>query len=181
MTGIRKLSCNSVPLTFAQEYLQKASIPLPEPLMKKLIFSALALVSLAIPSAGCAQQPPIIDRQLFFGEVQIAGAQISPDGQYLSFLKPYKGTRNIRVKKATDPVSAARPVSAEPTRPIPGYFWSRDSKYILYVQDVGGDENFNVYAIDPTLAADPQTGGPPTRALTDLKGVPPLIFAVPKS
>jgi len=149
--------------------------------MKNLIFSALALVSLAIPIAVCAQQPPIIDRQLFFGEVQIAGAQISPDGQYLSFLKHYKGTRNIWVKKATDPFSAARPVSAEPTRPIPGYFWSRDSKYILYVQDVGGDENFNVYAIDPTLAADPKTGVPPTRALTDLKGVRTLIFAVPKS
>lgn len=149
--------------------------------MKKLIFSALALVSVAIPITICAQQPPIIDRQLFFGEVQIAGAQISPDGQYLSFLKPYKGTRNIWVKKATDPFSAARPVSAEPSRPIPGYFWSRDSKYILYVQDVGGDENFNVYAIDPTLAADPKTGVPPTRALTDLKGVRTLIFAVPKS
>jgi dipeptidyl aminopeptidase/acylaminoacyl peptidase len=149
--------------------------------MKNLIFSALVLVSLTIPIAVCAQQPPIIDRQLFFGEVQIAGAQISPDGQYLSFLKPYKGTRNIWVKKATDPFSAARPVSAEPTRPIPGYFWSRDSKYILYVQDLGGDENFNVYAIDPTLAADPKTGVPPTRALTDLKGVRTLIFAVPKS
>ena len=149
--------------------------------MKKLIFSALALVSLPIPIAVCAQQPPIIDRQLFFGEVQIAGAQISPDGQYLSFLKPYKGTRNIWVKKATDPFSAARPVSAEPTRPIPGYFWSRDSKYILYVQDLGGDENFNVYAIDPTLAADSKTGVPPTRSLTDLKGVRTQIFAVPKS
>jgi hypothetical protein len=149
--------------------------------MKKLFFPALVLVSLAIPIAVRAQQPPIIDRQLFFGEVQIAGAQISPDGQYLSFLKPYKGTRNIWIKKATDPFSAARPVSAEATRPIPGYFWSRDSKYILYVQDAGGDENFNVYAIDPTLAADPKIGVPPTRALTDLNGVRTLIFAVPKS
>jgi hypothetical protein len=33
--------------------------------MKKLIFSALALVGLAIPIAVCSQQPPIIDRQLF--------------------------------------------------------------------------------------------------------------------
>jgi hypothetical protein len=90
--------------------------------MKKLLFSALVLVGLAIPIPVRAQQPPIIDRQLFFGEVQIAGAQISPDGQYLSFLKPYKGTRNIWVKKATDPFSAARPISAEATRPIPSYF-----------------------------------------------------------
>src|ERR1700731_4204096 len=103
--------------------------------MKKLIFPALALVGLAIPIAVYAQQPPIIDRQLFFGEVQIASAQISPDGRYLSFLKPYKGTRNIWVKKATDPFSAARPVSVEATRPLRGYFWSRDSKYILYAQD----------------------------------------------
>ena len=128
-----------------------------------------------------AQQPPIIDRQLFFGEIQIAGAQISPDGQYLSFLKPYKGTRNIWVKKAGEPFSAARPMSAEATRPIRSYFWSRDSKYILYSQDVGGDENFNVYAIDPSQPADPATGVPPTRALTNMKGVRTEIFAAPRA
>jgi len=55
----------------------------------------MTLASVATPIAAQAQQPPIIDRQQFFGEVQIAGAQISPDGQYISFLKPYKGTRNI--------------------------------------------------------------------------------------
>jgi dipeptidyl aminopeptidase/acylaminoacyl peptidase len=128
-----------------------------------------------------AQQPPIIDRALFFGEIQIAGAQISPDGQYISFLKPYKGTRNLWVKKANEPFTAARPVSAEAARPVRGYFWSRDSKYLLYAQDNAGDENFNIYAIDPTLAADPKTGVPPTRALTDLKKVRTEIFAVPRS
>jgi dipeptidyl aminopeptidase/acylaminoacyl peptidase len=49
------------------------------------------------------------------------------------------------------------------------------------VQDAGGDENFNVYAIDPTLPADAKTGVPPTRALTNLKGVRTEIFAVPKA
>jgi dipeptidyl aminopeptidase/acylaminoacyl peptidase len=149
--------------------------------VNKSIVSAVALVSLAAPLVARSQQPPIIDRQMFFGEVQIAGAQISPDGQYLSFLKPYKGTRNIWVKKADEPFSAARPVSAEATRPIRGYFWSRDSKYILYSQDAAGDENFNIYAIDPTVAADPKTGVPPTRALTNLKKVRTEIFAAPKN
>jgi dipeptidyl aminopeptidase/acylaminoacyl peptidase len=139
------------------------------------------LAALASPLAVLAEQPPIIDRNLFFGEVAIAGAQVSPDGRYLSFLKPYKGTRNIWVKGAEEPFSAARPVSAEATRPIRNYFWSRDSKYILYAQDSGGDENFNVYAIDPKLPADPKTGVPPTRALTNLKGVRTEIFAVPKA
>ena len=149
--------------------------------MKKILLGAITSLCLASPLCIIAQQPPIIDRQLFFGEVQIAGAQISPDGQYLSFLKPYKGTRNIWVKKVSEPFSAAKPVSAEATRPIRTYFWSKDSKYLLYSQDAGGDENFNVYAIDPKLPADPKTGVPPTRALTNLKGVRTEIFAAPKS
>ncbi len=141
----------------------------------------LCLLAVVARFAAQAQQPPIIDRALFFGEVEISGGQISPDGQYFSFLKPYKGTRNIWVKKTTEPFSAARPVSAEVTRPVRGYFWSRDSKYLLYAQDVGGDENFNVYAVDPTLPADAKTGVPPTRALTSLKGVRTELYAAPKS
>ncbi|WP_109486795.1 S9 family peptidase [Occallatibacter savannae] len=144
-------------------------------------FSTMVLMGVLGASSAIAQQPPIIDRAAFFGEIQIAGAQISPDGQWISFLKPYKGTRNIWVKKATEPFSAARPVSHEASRPVRGYFWSRDSKYLLYAQDAGGDENFNVYAIDPTQAVEPATGTPPTRALTSLKGVRTMIYAAPKS
>lgn len=144
-----------------------------------LAASAATLASLSVPAH--AQQPPLIDRNLFFGEVQIAGAQISPDGQWVSFLKPYKGTRNIWVKKAGEPFSAARPMSAEATRPVRGYFWSRDAKYLLYTQDNAGDENFNVYAIDPKATADAATGVPATRALTNLKKVRTEIYAVPKS
>ena len=139
------------------------------------------LAASASPLPALSDQPPIIDRNLFYGEVSIGGAQISPDGRFLSFLRPYKGTRNIWVKGTDEPFSAARPISAEATRPIRSYFWSRDSKYIVYAQDAGGDENFNVYAIDPKLPADAKSGVPPTRALTNLKGVRTQIFAVPKA
>ncbi len=149
--------------------------------MHASLLTAVGGLSLLLPSFAAAEQPPIIDRQSFFGEIQIAGAQISPDAKYISFLKPYQGTRNIWVKKADEPFAAARPISAETTRPVRNYFWSRDSKYILYVQDAGGDENFNVYAIDPAAPADAKTKLPPTRALTNLKGVRTEILAVPKS
>jgi hypothetical protein len=86
--------------------------------MKKTHLAVAAFLLAAGTFAAQAQQPPLIDRAAFFGEVQIAGAQISPDGQYLTFLKPYKGTRNIWVKKVSEPFSAARPLSAEATRPI---------------------------------------------------------------
>jgi hypothetical protein len=86
-------------------------------------------------------QPPLIDRELFFGDPEISGGAISPDGQFVAFIKPYNGTRNIWVKRTSEPFSAARPITNDTTRPIPGYFWSRDGKYILFVQDKGGDEN----------------------------------------
>ncbi len=142
---------------------------------------AVATLICALATPALAQQPPLVDRQAFFGEVQISGAQISPDGRYISFLKPYKGVRNIWVKKAGEPFSAARPLSADPSRPIREYFWSRDSRYVLYAQDHAGDENFNIYAIDPAAAPDPATGVPPTRALTDLQKVRVQIYAVPKT
>ena len=160
---------------------KRNAIPFVERIMKRSLLAVAAIFCLCASVTARAQQPPIIDRALFFGEVQIAGAQISPDGQYLSFLKPYKGTRNIWVKKASEPFSAARPMSKEATRPIRQYFWSRDSKYLLYAQDAGGDENFNIYAIDPAQPADPATGVPPTRALTNLKGVRTQIFAAPRA
>ena len=59
---------------------------------------------------------------------EIAVAAALPDGQYIAFLKPWKDTRNVWVKKTSRALSAARLVTAEPKRPIPGFFWSRDSK-----------------------------------------------------
>jgi dipeptidyl aminopeptidase/acylaminoacyl peptidase len=141
----------------------------------KMTLTALALC-LAAPTF--AQMPPLVDRDLYFGEVEISGAQISPDGKYISFLKPHNGTRNIWVKKAEEPFSAAKPVTAETKRPIPGYFWSRDGKYILYVQDQGGDENYNVYAVDP---AKGEGAALDTRNLTAAKGARALIYSVPKN
>jgi dipeptidyl aminopeptidase/acylaminoacyl peptidase len=139
------------------------------------------LAAISIAGAARAQSTPLIDRQAFFGEIQISGAQISPDGHWITFLKPYKGVRNIWVKRTEEPFSAARPLSADAQRPIRAYFWSRDSKYVLYAQDHGGDENFNVYAIDPAAPRDPSTGLPPTRALTDMQKVRVMLYAVPKS
>ena len=98
--------------------------------------------------------PPIIDRDLFFGDPEIAAAAgLARRPVHLAFLKPWKKTRNIWVKKLTNPFSAANLLTTETKRPIPGYLWSRDSKYILYVKDNDGDENFNVYAVDPGASA----------------------------
>jgi len=160
----------------------------------------LALVSaLAFPLAAAAEapaaapakaapaaksvapkRPPLLDRELFFGNPEIAGAQLSPDGKWTAFLKPWKETRNVWVKKTGDPYDKARLVTAEPKRPVAGFFWSRDSKYILFVKDNDGDENFNVWAVDPAATAAEGKDAPAARNLTDAKGARAFIYDVPK-
>src|SRR5687768_605410 len=116
------------------------------------VLVCVGLLTAASPSLAFGQpnaQPALIDRELFFGDPEISGAQISPDGKYIAFIKPLKGTRNIWVKRTEDPFETAKPVTADTKRPIPAYFWSRDGKYILFVQDKAGDEDYNVYAVNP--------------------------------
>ena len=147
----------------------------------KTILLAICLSLAIVSGSGFAQQPALIDREIFFGNPEYAGAQISPDGKYISFIKPYKDTMNVWVKGIDEPFSAARPMTADTARPVRQYFWSRDAKYILFVQDKGGDENFNVYAVNP--ADKPVAGSdvPTARNITDAKGIRAIIQAVPKS
>ena len=139
------------------------------------------VIAFGLQAQSQGKLPPLIDRELFFGPPEIAGAQLSPDGKYMAFLKVYKGTMNVWAKDADAPFSSARAITADTLRPIRNYFWSRDGRYILYVQDKGGDENFNVYAVNPAEKPAPGKDIPNNRVLTDYKGVRTLIYAVPKS
>jgi dipeptidyl aminopeptidase/acylaminoacyl peptidase len=134
----------------------------------------------AAPPAQQAGLPPLLDRELFFGNPEISGAMLSPDGQYVAFRKPWNGTLNIWVKKTAEPFDRAARVTAETRRPIPFFFWSRDSKYILFVQDQGGDENYNVYAVNPSEPAATGKDVPAARNLTDAKGARAVIYDVPR-
>lgn len=146
------------------------------------VFLVLLASSLAAQQKNEANTglPPLIDRELFFGNPEIAGAQLSPDGKYLAFLKPWKDTRNVWVKKVDEPFSSARLLTTETKRPVGGYLWSRDAKYVLYVKDKDGDENFNVYAVDPGAPAASGSEAPASRDLTGLKGVRIQLYSVPK-
>jgi len=134
-----------------------------------------------LTTATFAQQPALIDREIFFGNPEYAGAQLSPDGRYISFIKPLDDVRNVWVKGVNEPFEKARPMTAEKKRPIGQYFWSHDSKRILFVKDHDGDENFNVYSVDPSAAAASAAKVPAPTNLTNAAGVRVLIFAVPES
>ncbi len=125
--------------------------------------------------------PPLIDRQTFFGDPQYSSAQLSPDGEHVSFTKEYKGVMNVWVKGVDEPFDAAEPVTADTTRPVQGYFWTQDSERILYVQDKGGNENYHIYAVDPDSEEETELGVPPAEDLTPYENVQARIFAVPEA
>jgi dipeptidyl aminopeptidase/acylaminoacyl peptidase len=144
-----------------------------------LLFSTGSLAQSKPLSKKAIPVPPLIEREILLGNPEITGGQLSPDGKYISFLKPYKGVLNIFVKKTSEPFEKAKQLT-DNERPVGGYFWSYDGKYILYVKDKGGNENYNIYALNPTDEADKTTGIPAARNLTPNEKIRAEIFAVSK-
>jgi dipeptidyl aminopeptidase/acylaminoacyl peptidase len=114
---------------------------------KSLLLAACAAMTIASIPAIAQTNVPLIPREKIFGNpTQVAG-RLSPDGKWLSWIAPRDGVLNIYVAPAADP-KAARPLTAEAKRPIRQYFWSPDSRQILFINDKGGDENFLLYGVD---------------------------------
>lgn len=110
----------------------------------------------------------LIPRSLIFGNPEHIGANISPNGRFMSFLAPCEGVLNVHVVERGEDLSEAKPVTNEKTRPLREYYWSAGGDEILYVQDKGGDENFLLYAVNLETGAD--------RKLTDFEGVRVYIY-----
>ncbi len=128
--------------------------------MIRLAFLVGAYVML--PATASAELPPLIPREVLFGNPDKAGVQIAPDGRHIAYLAPdEKNVLQVWVK----PVGGgeARKITSDEKRGIRQYFWAYDGKHLLYLQDQGGDENFHLYASE--LA----TGK--TRDLTPFDGV----------
>lgn len=152
------------------------------------VVALVALLGLTSPAAAqegslpyLSQLPPLLDRETFFGNPRISGGQISPDGRHVSFLQELDGKLNVWVKGIDDPFDAAHPVTADTVRPVTNYFWSEDGKWILYAQDKAGDENFRVYAVDPSAAPAAGSRVPPARDLTPYENVQARIVSVPEN
>lgn len=118
--------------------------------MKALLVAAIACAAAFTTAAGAVDvKAPLIERQKLFGNPTKSQGRLSPDGKWLSFIAPRDGVMNVWVAPVATP-DQAKPLTAEKTRPVRGYFWAPDSQEILYVNDKGGDENFLLYGVNIT-------------------------------
>jgi dipeptidyl aminopeptidase/acylaminoacyl peptidase len=96
---------------------------------------------------SCTALPPIISREVLFGNPEKARPQMSPDGKYLAYLAPdEKDVLQVWVRtlgKEDD-----RKITSDKKRGIRSYFWPFDKTHLLYEQDSDGDENWHIYSVD---------------------------------
>lgn len=111
--------------------------------------------------------PPLIPREVIFGNPRRASPLLSPDGTRLAFLAPTDGVLNVWV----GPVDGEdfRPVTNDRDRGVRNYAWGFDNRRVLYLQDVGGDENWRLLSTDVATSD--------TRELTPFPNVQVQILA----
>ena len=95
----------------------------------------------------------LIPRDVLFGYPGKAGPSLSPDGARIAYLAPANGVLSVWVR--TVGADDDRVVASDPKRPIRNAFWAPDGSRVLYLQDAAGDENFHVFAADPSGASEP--------------------------
>jgi len=88
--------------------------------------------------------PPIIPRDMLFGNPDNVRPHISPDGKMLAYIAPSDGMLSVWVR--TIGKTDDRVVARDPARPIMQLFWQGDSRHVLYLQDRAGNENHHLFS-----------------------------------
>ncbi|BBX09715.1 S9 family peptidase [Mycolicibacterium aichiense] len=92
-------------------------------------------------------RPAHISVDDFFKPPVRAAASISPDGTRVAYLAPWRDRLNIWVQGLNDGAEPRR-VTADETRSVLHFSWTDDPRWLLYLQDAGGDENWHIMRVD---------------------------------
>ena len=110
----------------------------------------------------------LVPADVLFGSTARTAPAISPDGRRLVFVGPLDGVANLFV---TDVGSdGARPLTHDTARGVHTFQWAPDGRHVIFEQDTGGDENWQLFLCDV------DTGE--TRALVAQPGVRALVLGV---
>ena len=90
----------------------------------------------------------IIPLEDFFRNPEMSSFQLSPNGKYISYMKPWEdGNRMMNVYVRPIGSDEEVRITGASKRSLYGYFWLNENR-IAYVQDEGGDENIHIYAVN---------------------------------
>jgi dipeptidyl aminopeptidase/acylaminoacyl peptidase len=110
------------------------------------VTAGLALSRRAEPQP--APSHPLIPRETFFGDPDVAWAHLSFDGAWVAYVAPVDGVRNLWVAPVGD-LAAARPLTRATDRPIAFFFqWAYTNRHVVFFQERDGDENWRASSVD---------------------------------
>jgi dipeptidyl aminopeptidase/acylaminoacyl peptidase len=108
---------------------------------------SVALFLISVSVAVAAQLPPLIPRDVLFGNPERASPKISADAKRLAWIAPNdKDVLQVWVK--TIGQNDDKVITADRKRGIRQFGWTYDNKTLLYRQDADGDENWHIYGVD---------------------------------
>ena len=122
---------------------------------RKIDLSVLifVMISVFLSFTQCAKKDAPIPRQVLFGNPDKASLKISRNHQMISYLAPLDGVLNVWVAPVDDPAAAVA-VTKDTLRGIRIHFWAYNNEQIIYLQDLGGDENWQVHAVNVKTKED---------------------------
>jgi len=120
--------------------------------MKKFASLSMAITCLVIliTAYSCKNKaviPPAKQYAVedFFRNPEKVSFALSPDGKYYAYMAPYKNRMNIFVQEIGK--EAPTQLTQDTARSIYGFFWANNRR-ILYLKDIGGDENMKLFGVD---------------------------------
>ena len=117
------------------------------------IVSFTLLFASAFLFTNCSTEEKLIPRKVIFGNPDKASLNISPNHQMISFLAPVNNVLNVWVAPAEKPEEAVA-ITKDTLRGVRIYFWAYNNDQIIYLQDLGGDENWQVHAVNVKTKID---------------------------
>jgi Tol biopolymer transport system component len=109
---------------------------------------------------GMANPRTLIPLENFFRNPEKTRFQVSPNGEYLSYMAPWENRLNVFTRKIEG--GDEHRVTSEKERNVAGYFWGSNNR-IVYLKDNGGDENFHLFSVS--------VSGTEERDLTPFDGI----------
>src|SRR5215469_9464307 len=92
--------------------------------------------------------PPLIDIEKLFADPLFSAASISPDGTRIAYLAPKNGRTNVWVRGINEEHEQAVCVTHDSRRGIRTYLWTDDPRWLVYLQDTDGNEDWHLYRVD---------------------------------
>lgn len=159
-------------------------------LTKRLLPSVLfGLLSSTLALTGCSQviqtktEQSVVERTLipveaFFDEQAISDVSLSPDGQWIAFLKEFDGVRNIFLVAHDKELSEAFAMT-QSNDPIASFQWAETGNELFFTKDEGGNENTQIYHLD--FSADNPKTSANAKALTNNSNAQYLLLGQAKA